>query len=272
VLNIKEQMRMRVLGEREEGKRVKVVMVGASQVGRIGEELKRRFGAKVDVKSVLRMEGENTERKNMELISELGKLSETVDVVVIGGPTNSLVRHGKEGERGFGGERVVRIVKKGGGREEWQVRYHLTDPVKISMTEKTELIDRVTGLMSDVRKMMGSKVSVIYMSMMPRFVNECCKGHMTDEEVWLLNGLRRDVDKEIVDRMTEIGVQVLNWWTLLGMRQEMTLTDVRRQGVLDADNVHLSRKMNKIAAESLCNRLLEKKKRENKRPGVDETR
>ncbi len=145
------------------------------------------------------------------------------------------MRYGKEGERGFGGERVVRIVKKGGGREEWQVRYHLTDPVKISMTEKTELINRVTGLMSDVRKMTGSKVSVIYMSMMPRFVNECCKGHMTDEEVWLLNGLRRDVDKEIVDRMTEIGVQVLNWWTLLGMRQEMTLTDVRRQGVLDAE-------------------------------------
>jgi hypothetical protein len=35
-----------------------------------------------------------------------------VDMVVIGGPGNSLVRHGKEGERGFEGERQVQIVKK----------------------------------------------------------------------------------------------------------------------------------------------------------------
>jgi hypothetical protein len=142
--------------------------------------------------------------------------TENVDVVVIGGPTNSLVRHGKEGERGFGGERVVKIVRKGGGREEWQVRYHLTDPVKISMMEKTEMIDRVTGVMEDVRKLMGNKVSVVYVSMLPRFVNECCKGHMTDEDVWLLDGLRRDVEKEIVDRVTEVGVEVVNWWSLLG--------------------------------------------------------
>ncbi len=80
------------------------------------------------------------------------------------------------------------------------------------------------------------------------------------------------MDKEIVDRATDVGVEVVNWWTLLGMRQEMTLTEVRRQGVMDIDNVHLSRKMNKIAAEVLCNRLVELKKTESKRFGMEEER
>jgi hypothetical protein len=41
-------------------------------------------------------------------------------------------------------------------------------------------------------------------------VSECCKGHMTDEDVWLLDGIRRDVDKEIMDRLSKMDVEVLN--------------------------------------------------------------
>ncbi len=48
----------------------------------------------------------------------------------------------------------------------------------------------------------------------------------------------------------------------MGMRQEMTLTDVRRPDVVDSDKVHLSRKMNKTAAEVLSNRIVEMKKAE----------
>jgi hypothetical protein len=59
---------------------------------------------------------------------------------------------------------------------------------------------------------------------------------------------------------------------IVGMRQEMTLTEVRRQGVVDSDNVHLSRKMNKIAAEILCKRLVELKMMESKRLRMEETR
>jgi hypothetical protein len=104
------------------------------------------------------------------------------------------VRHGKEGESGFLGERVVKIVRKGRGKEEWQVRYHLTDPVKISMLEKTELNDRFVDMVDTEKETMGGRVKVMYVSMLPRFVGECYKGHMTDEYVWLLDGLRRDVD------------------------------------------------------------------------------
>jgi hypothetical protein len=33
---------------------------------------------------------------------------------------------------------------------------------------------------------------------------------MTDEDVWLLDGIRRDVDKEIMDRLSKMDVEVLN--------------------------------------------------------------
>ncbi len=56
-------------------------------------------------------------------------------MVVVGGPTNSLVRHGKKIERGFGGERNVKISKMKGGKEEWKVTCYLTDPLKICMVE-----------------------------------------------------------------------------------------------------------------------------------------
>jgi hypothetical protein len=159
---------------------------------------------KLEVVGMVRMEGENTEKKNMDAVKELGEKRDLVDVVVIGGPTNSLVRHGKEGERGFGGERAVKIVWKGGGKEEWQVRCHLTNMVKINTVEKTELIDRVVDLVDNVKRTVGDKVTVVFMSMLPRFVWECCKGHMTDKDVWLLDGARRDVDTEIVDRLSDM--------------------------------------------------------------------
>jgi hypothetical protein len=52
----------------------------------------------------------------------------------------------------------------------------------------------------------------------------------------------------------------MNWWTLVGVRQEPRLIEVRRIDVVNEDNVHLTRKMNRNAAEYLCNRLMELKK------------
>jgi hypothetical protein len=96
-------------------------------------------------------EAENTERKNMEILRELGKKKGKMDTVIVGGPTNSLVRHGKEGARGFGGERAVKVGRKVGGQEEWKVTYHLTDPVKINMVEKVELVERFMNMMQKVK-------------------------------------------------------------------------------------------------------------------------
>jgi hypothetical protein len=80
-----------------------------------------------------------------------------------------------------------------------------------------------------VKETVGDKVDVAYVTMFPRFVRECCRDHMTDEDVWLLDGVRQDVNKDIVDRLTDKGIKVetVEWWTLLGAREEMTLSEIR---------------------------------------------
>jgi hypothetical protein len=112
ILNLKDQMRMREMREMENEKRLKVMLVGASQMWRMGEELMRKDG--VEVTGCVLMEVENTERRNTEMQRELGRKKGEIDMVVVGGPTNSLVRHRKERARGFGGERVVKVCRKNG--------------------------------------------------------------------------------------------------------------------------------------------------------------
>ncbi len=105
MLNLKEQMRMRCLRESGEDKRLRVLMVGASQMGRVGDELQKMHGEKVRVVGRVRMGKEHTADQHMEMLEEVALRKDLVDVVIVGGPTNSLVRHGKEGERGFGEKR-----------------------------------------------------------------------------------------------------------------------------------------------------------------------
>jgi hypothetical protein len=136
----------------------------------------------------------------------------------------------------------------------------MTDPVKITMTEKAELVDGMVDLMATVKGMLGDKVTVVHVTMFPRFVEQCCRGHMTDEDVWLLDGIRRDVNREIRDTVCDrdIGVEVVDWWQLVCAKNEMTLGELRRSSVVDDDNVHLTAKSNRIAAASLLHRLLER--------------
>jgi hypothetical protein len=95
---------------------------------------------------------EHTAERHSKVIEEVIQKKGEVDVVVVGGPTNSLVRHGKAGERGFGGERQIRIVRNRDGEEECQVIYHMINPVKIPMTEKVELVDRMVDLIVDIKR------------------------------------------------------------------------------------------------------------------------
>jgi hypothetical protein len=159
------------------------------------------------------MEGENTARKNMEMLDELEKKVGEMDMVVIGGPTNSLVRHGKKEGRGFGGERQVRIEKKRSGEEVWKVTYHMTDPAKINMIERSELVERFVDMTEKVKNLVGDRVTVVHVTMFPRFTKECCRAHMAEEDVWLLDGLRRDVNKEIVDGLKDkqTDIKIMEW-------------------------------------------------------------
>jgi hypothetical protein len=83
---------------------------------------------------------------------------------------------------------------------------------------------------------------------------------MTDEDVWLLDGIRRDVNREIKETMCDrdSGVEVVDWWQLVNARNKMTLGELRRSGTVDGDNVHLTARSNRIAAASLLYRLMEK--------------
>ncbi len=85
------------------------------------------------------------------------------------GPQNCLVRHGKEGERCFGGERKVTVVTNRDGEEEWRVTPH-DGPGKMTMTEKAELVDRQTELTGELKDSLGEELRVLQVTMFPRFV------------------------------------------------------------------------------------------------------
>ncbi len=156
------------------------------------------------------------------------------------------------------------MTKDKDGDDEWDLTYHLTDPVKITMTEKAELVEKMVDMMVDMKRTVGSEVRVVHVTMFPRFVEQCCREHMTEEDVWLLDGIRRDVNRETKDMLLESGydIEVVDWWTLAGARSELTVNEVRRPGLIDKDNVHLTNRTNRIAAVSLLNRLLERKESE----------
>jgi hypothetical protein len=248
---------------RENGvdRRVRVLLVGASQVGRLGAELMRLHEDKVRVVGVVRMGDEHTAERHAEILDEVAEMKDDLDVVVVGGPTNSLVRHGKDGMSGFGGERQVRVTKNKDGDDEWAVTYHMTDPVRITMTEKAELVERMVDMLVDLKRMVGDEVKVMHVTMFPRFVDRCCKDHMAEEDVWLFDGIRRDVNRETKDGVAESGydIDIVDWWTLTGTRNEMTLNEMRRARIVDTDNVHLTNIANRTAASALLYRILEKR-------------
>ncbi len=91
---------------------------------------------------------------------------------------------------------------------------------------------------------------------------EICCGvpeHMTEEDVVLVNGFRKAVDGDMTEEMEEIeGVEVVEWWELMGWDEEGTVETLKRKKVEGPDGVHLPTSANRSAAVSLCYRLAEK--------------
>jgi hypothetical protein len=261
MLNLKEQMRMRWMRQRGVDKRLRVLLVGASQIKRIGAEMVRMHGDRMRLVGCVRWEDEHTVEGHTVILDEVMNLKDEVDVVVVGGPSNSLMKHGKENGRGFGGERQVRVCRRRDGVDEWTVTYHMTDPVRITMAEKMLLVEKMVDLLTEIKSTVGDCVKVIHLTMFPRFVEQCCKDHMTDEDVWLLDGIRRDVNREVKDGLTESGkcVEVVDWWTVIGARNELTVSEIRKSGIVCGDNVHLTTSVNRSTADSLMHRLVERR-------------
>jgi hypothetical protein len=83
VLNLKEQLRVRCLRESGVDKRMKLVLVGASQMGRMGQEMVNAHGDKVVVVGRVKMSEEHTEKQHAEMVEEILRMKDEVDVVVI---------------------------------------------------------------------------------------------------------------------------------------------------------------------------------------------
>jgi hypothetical protein len=201
-LNLRDQMEKRAKVEKRAEEEVKVVLVGGSQI-RLKEGLREWSNGGVRVIGTVRIVGELTEKEAERALSELAEMAEKPDKVVIGGPTNSLMLHGKGNDKGFGPERTV-VVRKDvvTGVQEWVTRYHMTDPKHISMADRRTLVDRTVSLIRGAQATFPMS-EVNYLSMFPGHVTVCWSDHMTEEDVWMMDGIRREVDREVKDLLTD---------------------------------------------------------------------
>ncbi len=145
---------------------------------------------------------------------------------------------------------MVRMQRgENGQNEKWEVRYHMVAPKRITMVEKRLLVDRVVKLVSRVSELFP-ETEVVYVTMFPRHVERCCDktDHMTENDTVIMDNLRRDVDRDIVDTPRDMGknVRILEWWDILGLDSDKTISKVKRMRLVEGDGVHLS------VSEQMC--------------------
>jgi hypothetical protein len=261
VLNIKEQMEDRVRRREGEAKKLRVLFIGGSQIGRIMDEVTKVGKQVVSECQWVKVSGELTDEVKWDVIGELREKGSTWDKVVYGGPSNSLVKHGVGEKRGHHPERMVTVEKDSTGKVvRMGVKYHMTEPVRVTMTERRDLVDRMMELMDIVTEEKAAEEG-IYITMFPRHVERCCgrEGHMGEGDSLVVASVRRDLDRDIREELKDKGgrVKVVEWWRLLKMEKEGTLKEIIEKRVVSNDGVHLSPNMNRLAAVSLCHRLLE---------------
>ena len=258
--NVKEQLLARAhLEEKGSGKST-VVVVGGSQMGRIAGEMEKIGGEVISVHKWHKISGEWTQAKLEEIKEKLMEDDFVPDKVVIGGPSNSTMRHGPESHRGFGPETVWKMeeTKRGGPKDRMKCEYHMTEPVKISLLERSRLVKMVDDLVSFIELNLPT-VKVVYMEMFPRFVERCCRreGHMSEDDAWVCDNNRREVEREIMVKLNG-RCEVVRWFESAGVSKEPELEQIRRMGVVGDDGVHLNGEMCKSTAVYLCSRLSEK--------------
>jgi len=215
----------------------------------------------VESKGWVKVKGHMGKEEVDRVVKEVKKVGSWVDKVVVGGPGNSLTKHGSGTERGYCPERTVMVLKDSEGRVKgMDVRFHLTDPERLSMGEKRELVDRTVELVRRI-KLDRPDTQVTYVTMFPRYLERCCNSprHMTEEDSNMVNGFRKMVDREITEELSGmLGVEVVEWWMLMGWEKEGYVEEMLKKGVVCNDGVHLIKKACNFAAISLIHRLSEK--------------
>jgi len=261
VLNIKEQMEQRAMRAEREGWRVNVLMVGGSQVGRIGGEMAKKGGVAVEKVDFVQVKGLLDRKEVDRVLKEASTMRVKPDKIVVGGPGNSLFRHGEKENRGFCPERTVRVEKDREGEVKGlKVGFHMTEPTKLTMGERRQLVDRTVELVVGLQKEFPF-AEVWYLTMFPRHVVRCCEkdSHMSEDDCWAMNGFRKGVDADVVEELEEkaVGIRTIEWWETMGWVEEGPLMEVRKRGIVGEDGVHLTVKANSFAAVNLCHRLAE---------------
>jgi hypothetical protein len=260
-LNLRDQMRLRVrkalLGEA----RVRILTIGASEVGRIRAEVKRMSDGKAVLGEHIKIQGKLDRKESVRLESVLDRVNVCPDKVVIGGPGNSILESGRKGERGTGAERVVTVRKsREGGVESLNCEFHLKEPTKVTMCDRKTTAAAVGRIVTKCREL-WPMTEIYYVGMFPRHVTRCCRDrtHMSDEDPGVIDRSRRDMEEEIRDELTRIGERVerVDWWKAAGMVENPTLDWVRQKRVVGLDGVHISQKYLRVVSAHILHRILD---------------
>ena len=252
--NVREQLAVRAALEEKEVRKKLVFFVGGSQIKRIGEKVVEMGGEVVEVGKVSSIKGQWTREKVEKVRKELEECETVPDCIVIGGPGGSTIRHGPVGRRGFGPE--MRMILTEGMREgKIRIEYHLTEPVKISMLERSGVARLVELLVEQVAEILPL-TQIWYLGPAPRHVVKCCedRGHMQAEDVWVIEGQRRELDMEIERRITN-RCEIVKWYEAKGLEKEPEVEDIRRMRVVSEDGVHLTEDWCRSSAVHLCFRM-----------------
>jgi hypothetical protein len=134
----------------------------------------------------------------------------------------------------------------------------MTEPERVTLSEKRELIDTVIELFRRIGEGLPG-IQLVYITMFPRHITRSCKeaGHMTREDSLVPNGYRKSVESDIGEELKESGVQVLHRYDLLGWDSEPGVEELVWKDVVCSDGVHLTAKAKAFAAVSLCCRIAE---------------
>ena len=147
-------MERRVKREVEAVSKVKVVTMGASEMGRLRKEWSSGGEGKLELLEEVRVRGVLDRREVARIEGELEKLGGTPDRVVIGGPGNSLMANEGGQRKGSVLMRVVTVLKDAEGKVEGlESVFHLCEPVKLTMCERRVIASGVARLVKKCKNL-----------------------------------------------------------------------------------------------------------------------
>ena len=114
-------------------------------------------------------------------------------------------------------------------------RFHLREPTKLTMLERGVLVRQIEDFVKFCEETYPT-VRLLYVEMTPRHTDRCCsdREHMGEDDVWVLDNQRREVDMEIRRRLGE-RLEFVSWYESSGLEKEPELAQIRKMGVVSED-------------------------------------